>query len=317
MEWWRRACLESYRTASRPLRWWRRQRQRAVGQVPLVVLYYHRVADVDPTPWTISRADFSAHLDYLQAHFELISLSEVHQRLCRGWNDRPAVAITFDDGYAENMDFALPLLVERQIPCLYYVSTTHVFNQVSFPHDLQLGLRLPPNSVCDLKQIVRWGLELGSHTRTHLDLGAVERRETFVDELIGSRRELTQRLGVPIRHFAFPFGQRSNISPAAIAWARKAGYQTVSGAYGGYNAIGDNPFFIQRMHGDPDLARLKNWVTLDPRWTGIKPSPDWWSVSPDSLMISNAPTTEHLVPLPLSPCSSGESLWPAPSLSQR
>jgi peptidoglycan/xylan/chitin deacetylase (PgdA/CDA1 family) len=275
MRWWNRACLESYRIASQPLRWLRLRSQQATGKVPLVVLYYHRVADVDPTPWTISRSDFAAQLDWLQAHVELISLTEVYDRLSRGWNERPAVAITFDDGYAENMDFALPLLVQREIPCLYYVSSAHVFNQVHFQHDRRLGLRLPPNSVCDLQQMAKWGIEIGSHTRTHADLGSVQHRSQFFEEMVGSRRELTQRLGVDIDHFAFPYGQRHNISATAIAWAKRAGYKTVSGAYGGYNAIGGDPFFIQRMHGDPHLHRLKNWVTLDPRWMGIKPAAEW------------------------------------------
>jgi len=282
MRWWSRAGLASYRIASQPWRWWQLQGQQATGQVPLVVLYYHRVADSDPTPWTISRRGFAAHLDWLQARVELISLTEVHQRLSRGWNDRLAVAITFDDGYAENMDFALPQLVQRGIPCLYYVSTTHVFNQVYFEHDLKLGLRLQPNSVCDLRQMVQWGIEIGSHTRTHANLGAQPQAPQLPEELVGSRRELTQRLGVPIDHFAFPYGQRDNVSPAAIAWAKRAGYKTVSGAYGGYNRIGSDPFFIQRMHGDAHLERLKNWVTLDPRWLSVKPSAEWWGVGEES-----------------------------------
>jgi hypothetical protein len=197
-------------------------------------------------------------------------------------NPRPAVAITFDDGYADNMDYALPLLAERRIPCMYYVATQFVLNRGGFPHDRALGLSLEPNSVRDLKRMLRWGIDIGSHTRTHPDMGQLLERRELENELAGSRRDLMNLLGVPIRHFAFPYGQRVNISAAAIEAARRAGYETVSGAYGGYNWMGQAAWFIQRVHGDPCLPRLQNWVTVDPRWRGVRPSAEWLAVEWDS-----------------------------------
>ena len=269
------SLIEAYRWTTEPWRWLQRWQRRRSARFPIVVLFYHRVADTDATDWTISRAGFAAQLDWLQQHFELLSMDQVHERLRTGYNDRPAVAITFDDGYAENMDFALPLLAEREIPCMYYVSTSFVLNQAGFPHDIELGLQLHPNSVSDLKQIVKWGLDVGAHTRTHADLGKIADSPRLREELIGCRRELVNLLNVPVDHFAFPYGQTSNITPEAIEVARQAGYRTVAAAYGGYNHIGMDPFFIQRIHGDPTLTRIKNWTTLDPRWMATRPDPQW------------------------------------------
>lgn len=267
--------IEAYRQATEPWRWLRRVAWQRAGTMPIVVLFYHRVADTDPTDWTISRSGFAAQLDWLQKHFELLSMDQVHRRLEMGFNDRPAVAITFDDGYAENMDFALPLMAERKIPCMYYVATSFVLNQTFFPHDDALNLQLHPNSVGDLKQILAWGLDVGAHTRTHADIGQVTDSRQLHDELAGSRRELMNLLGVAIDHFAFPYGQTSNITAAALQIARNVGYKTVSAAYGGYNCMGCDPFFIQRVHGDPSLPRIKNWTTLDPRLFRIRPVPEW------------------------------------------
>lgn len=267
--------IEAYRRATQPWRWLRQWQWSRSGKHPIVVLFYHRVADTDPTDWTISRAGFERQIDWLQQHFELLSMDEVHRRMQIGRNDRPSVAITFDDGYAENMDFALPMLAERKIPCMYYVSTSFILNQTYFPHDEKLGLQLQPNSVSDLKTIVKWGLDIGAHTRTHVDIGKVTDLQQLRHELSGCRRELMNLLDVPVEHFAFPYGQTSNITTAAIEMARRVGYKTVSAAYGGYNYMGDDPFFIQRLHGDPSLTRIKNWVTLDPRWMGLRPNPAW------------------------------------------
>ncbi len=285
----RDSLIKAYRGLTHPLRWWQARHWQSLEQSPIVVLFYHRVADHDVTDWTMTRADFRAQIDWLQQHFELLSMDQVQERLRQRRNPRPAVAITFDDGYADNMDYALPLLAERRIPCMYYVSTQFILNQNGFPHDQALGLNLEPNSVRDLKRLMHWGIDIGSHTRSHPDLGQLFERRELAYELAGSRRDLMNLLGVPIRHFAFPYGQRVNISTAAIEAARRAGYETVSGAYGGYNWMGQEPWFIQRVHGDPSLSRLQNWVTLDPRWLGVRPSAEWltadWDLDSDPAVV--------------------------------
>ena len=68
-----------------------------------------------------------------------------------------------------------------------------------------------------------------------------------------------------MRYFAFPYGQHENLSADAFRVAVDAGYDGVCSAYGGYNFPGDDPFHIRRIHADPELIRLKNWLTVDPR----------------------------------------------------
>lgn len=234
------------------------------GRVPIVVPVFHRVADDRANDWTTSRSEFREAIAWLQENFDLISLEEVQRRIASGRNDRPSVSITFDDGYAVNCDYALPLLVDNAIPCTYFVSSGPVLERTSFEHDRAMGNHFDPNTVAQLRELAEAGIEIGAHTRTHVDLGRVCDADRLIDELVTARDDLQDALGQPIRYFAFPFGMHANLSTAAFQLAREVGYTGVCSAYGGYNAPGDDAFHIQRRCVDGITVRFRNWVTLDP-----------------------------------------------------
>ena len=194
----------------------------------------------------------------------MVSLQEGQRRIREG-NVRPAVSITFDDGYADNCDEALPLLVDLNIPVTYFVSAHNLFSSEPFPHDVAAGENLEPNTIEQLQELVRQGIEIGCHTRTHTDLGKVTDRSVLIDEMITAREELQQALDCPLRYFAFPYGQPQNMSAEAFQLACDAQYDCVCSAYGGYNMPGQDAFHIERIHGDNVMMRLKNWLTIDPR----------------------------------------------------
>lgn len=235
------------------------------GDVPVCVLFYHRVADAPSNPWTISRHGFLEHVEWLQEHCDLVSL-ERSQQLCREGNfGRIAVTITFDDGYAENCDFALPLLKEKRVPCTYFVCLQHVMRGIPFPHDVQIEQYLRPNTPQQIRDIAAAGFDIGAHTRRHPNLGRLHDSRRIHDEVIVARNELQDLVGQPVKYFAFPYGVPTALNATAFQLARDTGLSGVCSAYGGYNFRSVDPFHIQRIHGDPDMARFKNWLTFDPR----------------------------------------------------
>ena len=141
------------------------------------------------TPWTAPFSTFERQMGWLERHFDMVSLAEAQHRMRTG-NERPSATITFDDGYAENCDRALPLLIERQIPCTYFVCSQHVLSGTPFSHDLALGQRLAPNSPEQLRALARAGIDIGAHTRTHVDLGRTNDPEVLHDEIVVARRNL-------------------------------------------------------------------------------------------------------------------------------
>ncbi len=262
---WKQLLLNLYYYGSYPARASRNARLQARGRAPVMVLFYHRIADEHPNPWTTSARAFTRQIRWLSRHLEIVSLAEAQRRLRSGRIDRPCVAITFDDGYADNCRAALPLLIERRIPCTYFVSTRHILQGLPFPHDVARGFPLAPNTPKQICELARAGVEIGAHTRTHADLGRLTDKDRLYEEIVVGRHELQELTGQPIRYFAFPYGQHANLSGDAFRMAQAAGYEGICSAYGGFNFPGNDPFHLQRIHVDDDLIRLKNWTTIDPR----------------------------------------------------
>jgi peptidoglycan/xylan/chitin deacetylase (PgdA/CDA1 family) len=261
---WKQLLLSLYYHGSWPGRSVRNRLLAVTGRAPLMVIMYHRVADDAANAWTTRNDVFVRQIAWLQRHFELISLAELQGRVRARRNPRPAVSITFDDGYAANCDQALPLLVEQNIPFTYFVTSSAVLKGGLLPHDVAMGNRLAPNTLADLQDLVAAGVEIGAHTRTHADLGTVHDEPSLYDEVVTAGRELEDALAVSLRYFAFPFGQHRHLNRRAFQLAAEAGYEGVVSAYGGYNFAGDDAFHLQRMGVDGPMIRLKNWTTLDP-----------------------------------------------------
>ena len=96
---------------------------------PVVVLLYHRVADLgfDPELLAVSPENFRAQMRYLQETVPLV-------RFEADWGGRskPALAVTFDDGYADNWLQALPILEDTGVPATFFVSTGPIAGGTQF-----------------------------------------------------------------------------------------------------------------------------------------------------------------------------------------
>lgn len=260
----KRLLIGPYYYGTLPFRRGRNARAAASGRAPVMIVYYHRVADDGANSWTVTHALFRRQVDWMRRHFELTSLEEAQRRIKAAANHRSCLSITFDDGYAENCREALPWLIERRIPFTYFVTAHNVLNNRPFPHDVAMGYRFPPNTVDQLRELAAAGVEIGVHSRTHANLGAITDVDVLYDEVVAAGEDLSRAVGVDVRYFAFPFGLHANLNPAAFRMAREAGYAGVCSAYGGYNYPGDDAFHMQRIGGEGPLLRLKNWLTVDP-----------------------------------------------------
>lgn len=261
----RELALAAYYHGTYPIRMAYRRQLSARGAMPLGVAFYHRVADNRLNGWSMTNNQFERQMTWLKRHCDIVSLQEIQARMRSGHNDRPAVAITFDDGYAENCERAIPFLLEQEIPFTYFVALDFIVNQQPFPQDVKAGELLAPNTTDQIREMAKAGVEIGAHTRTHCDVGSIDDAAVLVDEIITAKNELSDLARCPVRYFAFPYGKVSNLSAAAAELARRDGMLGVCSAYGAYNLPGEDPFHLQRFHGDPEFTRFKNWVSIDHR----------------------------------------------------
>lgn len=262
---WREIALSAYYFST--LRTRRREAIERAAQYrePVRILFYHRIADDVRNGWTIGTQAFADQIDWLREQFDLVTLAEAQNRIASGRNRWPTACITFDDGYADNRRFAIPLLLKHRIPFTYFICTDPVLNGTPFPHDQTAGRPLAVNTLDHIRELVDAGVEIGTHTRTHANLGNGISLTQLTSEIAGSKEELERAIGRQVRYFAFPYGQHENLSNSACRIAAEAGYAGVCSAYGGYNFPGDNPFHLRRFHADNQFIRFINWMTVDPR----------------------------------------------------
>jgi peptidoglycan/xylan/chitin deacetylase (PgdA/CDA1 family) len=212
----------------------------------LTVLNYHQVNDHADDFSTVSPAAFHQQMQFLKQNYRVVRLPEAIAALSTSGHSERLVAITFDDGYADNARIAAPILQALGLPATFFVSTDLIGSSRPFPHDIVQG-RPPQEHMTwdDLRALAAQGFGIGSHSCTHADMGAISLVEAE-RELGESRRRLESELGIPIRHFAFPYGHRHNMRPDTLAAAQRH-YEVCCSAYGGHNIAPLDPRNVRRV----------------------------------------------------------------------
>jgi peptidoglycan/xylan/chitin deacetylase (PgdA/CDA1 family) len=90
-----------------------------------VVLVYHRLGEQSADPWrlTVDPEIFAGQMETLARDWSPLSLADLVEGFRMGRLPERAVAVTFDDGYADNLEVAAPILVEHGIPTTLFVAT--------------------------------------------------------------------------------------------------------------------------------------------------------------------------------------------------
>jgi peptidoglycan/xylan/chitin deacetylase (PgdA/CDA1 family) len=206
---------------------------RAFGQEFMTVLLFHRVSDAIPEDGlTVSTARFVRICKLLASGFHVVPLAEVF-RLVRAGADLPrrTVALTFDDCYRDNLA-ASRILAEHGLTATFFLPTAYVGTDRTFDWDRHLP-RLPNLDWDDVRAMVRLGMDVGSHTVNHANLGVVNAEQALA-ELVESRVELERQLARPVRWFAYPYGEPQHLRPEYAPLIREAGYDGVVSGYGGF-----------------------------------------------------------------------------------
>jgi peptidoglycan/xylan/chitin deacetylase (PgdA/CDA1 family) len=132
----------------------------------LSVCIFHRVlARPDPLfPDEVDAARFDQLLGWLAGWFNVLPLDEAARRLRDGSLPARAAALSFDDGYADNHDVALPLLRKHGLPCSFFIATGFLDGGRMWNDTLIESVRLSALATLDLRGLVDGrGEDLGQH----------------------------------------------------------------------------------------------------------------------------------------------------------
>jgi peptidoglycan/xylan/chitin deacetylase (PgdA/CDA1 family) len=127
---------------------------------PGIVLLYHRVINLsqDPQLLAVSPDHFYKQVKYLKEHFELLRVADFCEAIIKKNKlPRKAILLTFDDGYADNFQFALPVLESLNTQALFYISTAKIGTSSEMWWDdleriLVFSLNLPQQLKLEIKQ---------------------------------------------------------------------------------------------------------------------------------------------------------------------
>jgi peptidoglycan/xylan/chitin deacetylase (PgdA/CDA1 family) len=166
------------------------QRQTDAAGVPdRLVLGYHFVSSLRPSKLAVTASQLRRQLASLVARgYEAVTFHEMSTRSAA----RRIVAPTFDDGEFCVLDRGLPVLEELGLVATMFVPVARVGT---------------PNHVSwdDISLLSSRGWEIGSHTVTHARLTELDDK-ALDDELRCSREAIEERLGLPCRSIAYPYG---------------------------------------------------------------------------------------------------------------
>jgi peptidoglycan/xylan/chitin deacetylase (PgdA/CDA1 family) len=222
------------------------------------VLMYHRVC-ASATPamrrFTVAPEAFDAQLQWLRERgYTGLTVSDFVQRARWAPQAMPArpIVLTFDDGFADFLLEAAPILSARGFPATLYVVAGRVGG-----HSAWLGgadAQLPLLDWPQLAHLSERGIEIGAHGMTHLALDGLTAAQLQV-EVEQPRATIAQHLGRAPSSFCYPFGFRN---AAVRRQVRAAGYTSACAVRYGTSSTADDPFDITRhiVTGNMPLAEF-------------------------------------------------------------
>jgi peptidoglycan/xylan/chitin deacetylase (PgdA/CDA1 family) len=221
----------------------------------MAILTYHAVNPEWQSPLSVAPDRFERHCAWLSRWHRVVPAAEAAGRIVSsGKLPSRIVSITFDDGYEDLFDHALPALARHDlVATVFLVSATLTDNRRVDWVDAPPGRPMRTLGIEQILEMQEAGVSFGSHSRIHHDLTELTDEECERD-LRDSKQALEALLGTPVSLLAYPRGlQDERVRGAAM----RAGF---SYAFGTSRPMGPVGRFsiprvgVYRDDGVPSLA---------------------------------------------------------------
>ncbi len=192
------------------------------------ILLYHHVSSSTPASTSISPEAFKSHMEYLDAHHTVVSLQDVVSAIQHNTTlPENAVAITFDDGYANILDNAHPILADLGFPYTVFIN----------PDEIGVG----PKQLT-WEQVIAMhndGVVFANHTLDHLHMlngeqvmGERAWLEKVWQNVESAEKKIEDKLDISLKYLAYPFGEYNTALANKLKAEGYIGFGQHSGAVG-------------------------------------------------------------------------------------
>lgn len=214
----------------------------------LRVLSYH---SIDTKPVQGDLADYSLHPAAFERQIRLLKrtgFTFVSPERALAWIEgretlpQRSILVTFDDGYCDFAEQALPILTRHDVPAAVFVVTAHIGGANNW--DAEKGA--PARSLMSaeaLRHLRSAAIEVGAHSRTHRSLPGLPRQE-MAEEVAGSLSDLDELCLNPLKLFCYPYGA---LDEATEREAAGAGVRAAFTVEPGIVTAGVNPLRTPRI----------------------------------------------------------------------
>ena len=226
----------------------------------ICVLIYHSIGK---NKWyaSVNPIAFRMQMRYLRKHYNVVPLDDI-VKYKQGEINLPdkSVAITFDDGYADNYKVAWPILKRNNLPFTIFVTTNLDNLDTLNNHFSRITWE-------QLKEMSDNGVDIGGHGVNHTDLNALFEKQ-LEEEVENCYQTLAKQLGKPAKNFSYPGGKYDE---KVIEAVKKAGFKSACTTKEGMVKKSDNVFEIKRVWVHRGLGFMSflirltmvtDWITI-------------------------------------------------------
>lgn len=214
----------------------------SVSKNKKLVLCFHSVGN---SHWRFATSinSFKRQIGFLMKHYKIKPISKLLSGNTAG------VSITFDDGYKDVYENALPILKKHKLS-----ATMFILGDTKYANRRELDNNLPLLSLDEVKKLKRFGWTIGYHSKTHANLDKIDDKKLY-EEIVAGKIKLEKNIGFGVKYFAYPKGYYSDRVIKFIKQAKFSGAFTVDGE----NLSLKNKMLLDRipMEGELSINQLE------------------------------------------------------------
>lgn len=219
-------------------------------QNTIFVLSYHSVAS-DSWRFSVNASILKKHIAFLKKHFDIISLKTLEQYIeGKIQLTRPAVVLTFDDGYKDILTMKDYFKKQNIKPALF------VLANAKKPNWKELGSKRPFLTKREILSLHKAGWEIGCHSATHANLATLSDKELKA-EIVLAKQALENDLEIKVDYFAYP---RGKYNTKVLQYVKKAKFTMALTMDDGFIKPNIDPLTVPRV-GVDRTHTFKEFIT--------------------------------------------------------